>query len=376
MVVMTWDEFDEIPVAVYQQGMWFGDFEVYKNVGRLFSCVSMTDVELFTLSKKDFKRIFFQEYVDFGNYFLHKMDVNFENLENTMEIVYHILFPKSVTRTVDIKLDIIKNQRKMISQISEMKNTQFRRKSIITSLRNKEAQNKEHFKNLKNKFNIISQTENTEIDMKEVNKEMFTSNQTSDMVRLNNSNEVKCKENGKETGIKIGFEKYRKRKNQTSIGEGNEQKLMLFQGPCNDKDTITKEDETPISIPRTPSLFNNSARKNQPKSPKSVTSKEKLDLLHVSIEAMIPVQKKVGLASFHKLDSTSFKEKFKSKENFIETYRKSSQEIKNIIRKQSTQNTQPKNYSKRSKSKTKRNAVIQKRKVVRDMLNDIIQKMC
>jgi CRP-like cAMP-binding protein len=128
-------------VAVYQQGMWFGDFEVYKNVGRLFSCVSMTDVELFALTKKDFKRIFFQEYVDFGNYFLHKMDVNFENLENTMEIVYHILFPESATRTVDIKLDIIKNQRKMISQINEIKHNQLRGKKKLIFVTNKKKKN-------------------------------------------------------------------------------------------------------------------------------------------------------------------------------------------------------------------------------------------
>jgi CRP-like cAMP-binding protein len=121
-VVMTWDEIDELPVALYEKGMWFGDFEVYENVPRQFSCFTMTDVELFVLSKRDFNEIINFKHPKFKNYFLQKMILNFKNQESSMKKVYDIAFSKSGNLLVKDKLKIFKNMQTKILQINKRQN--------------------------------------------------------------------------------------------------------------------------------------------------------------------------------------------------------------------------------------------------------------
>jgi hypothetical protein len=88
---MTWDQYEGVPVGVYGSGSSFGELEVYKNTRRLFSCWAVTDLDLMVLSKKDFKKIFFQNFPDFGQKHLIIMDRAFDGLEAIMQMVVDFL---------------------------------------------------------------------------------------------------------------------------------------------------------------------------------------------------------------------------------------------------------------------------------------------
>lgn len=113
---MTWQQLENIPVAIYEPGMWFGEFEVYKNMQRLFSCWAKTDVELFALDKKQFKQIFFKSFPGFGKYFVRKMDKNFENLENTMQAIIDYVYPEMIDAEIEKQFEFIQKKGKEFSK--------------------------------------------------------------------------------------------------------------------------------------------------------------------------------------------------------------------------------------------------------------------
>ena len=89
---MTWQEYDGVPVAIYQPGDIFGEIEVYKNSKRLFSVISITKMEILVLNKKDFRRIFFRMVPSLGNKFVDQMEQKFEYLETVMQMVVDCVF--------------------------------------------------------------------------------------------------------------------------------------------------------------------------------------------------------------------------------------------------------------------------------------------
>lgn len=120
-VVMTWKEYMNLPIAVFQEGMFFGEFEVYKNVPRFFNCVAITEVECLILHKKDFKRIFFRNFPEIGRYFVNEMNSKFSHIEYTMESLYGFL--QNETNPINkSKLFEIKNEIQYLSKISKMTN--------------------------------------------------------------------------------------------------------------------------------------------------------------------------------------------------------------------------------------------------------------
>ena len=84
---MSIHELDDVPIAIYRSGTIFGEFEVYKNTKRLFSCSTVTPVKLLVLDKKSFKYIFFKADPCLGKTFLSKMEKKFKNLETVMNQV-------------------------------------------------------------------------------------------------------------------------------------------------------------------------------------------------------------------------------------------------------------------------------------------------
>ena len=88
----TWKEYDGVPIALFQPGDVFGDFEVYKNTTRLFSVMSITEVELLVLDKTDFKNIFFRLDPSLGNNFVQEMEIRFVYLERVMQMVVDCVF--------------------------------------------------------------------------------------------------------------------------------------------------------------------------------------------------------------------------------------------------------------------------------------------
>ena len=119
---MTWDEHEGLPVAVYQEGMFFGDFEVYKNTQRLFSCKALTELKLLILEKKDFKRIFFRTFPQLGKLFVREMNNKFYNLEYTMEVLHNNIFPDFSNQEGKDKIQLVKGERLFLSRVSSTMN--------------------------------------------------------------------------------------------------------------------------------------------------------------------------------------------------------------------------------------------------------------
>jgi hypothetical protein len=89
---MTWKEYDGVPVALYQPGDIFGELEVYKNSKRLFSVISITQLELLVLTKRDFKKYFFRVIPYLGNKFIDEMENKFLYLERVMQMIVDCVF--------------------------------------------------------------------------------------------------------------------------------------------------------------------------------------------------------------------------------------------------------------------------------------------
>jgi CRP-like cAMP-binding protein len=90
--MMTWAEYEDVPIGIFIPGNIFGDLEVYKNSKRLFMCTAMSRVETFCMKKKDFRRILFIRYPILGKIYLNIMDFKLLELEKVMQIIVNAIF--------------------------------------------------------------------------------------------------------------------------------------------------------------------------------------------------------------------------------------------------------------------------------------------
>lgn len=85
--MITWEEFDGIPVRIFQPGLIFGDLESYKNCNRLFTCIAITELEVLVLSKSDFRKVFYRMYPALGNNYMNEMDRKLGFLKGIMQMI-------------------------------------------------------------------------------------------------------------------------------------------------------------------------------------------------------------------------------------------------------------------------------------------------
>lgn len=85
--MITWEQFDGIPVRIFQPGLIFGDLETYKNCNRLFTCIAITQMDVLVLSKRDFRRVFFRMFPALGNMYVNEMDRKLEFLKGVMQMI-------------------------------------------------------------------------------------------------------------------------------------------------------------------------------------------------------------------------------------------------------------------------------------------------
>jgi CRP-like cAMP-binding protein len=98
-VLMTWDEYENVPIGIFIEGNIFGDLEVYKNSKRLFSCFAITKLETFSMTKTEFRRILFMKYPTIGKIYLNIMDFKLLELEKVMQIIVSTIFEGNLTIT-------------------------------------------------------------------------------------------------------------------------------------------------------------------------------------------------------------------------------------------------------------------------------------
>ena len=134
--LMTWDQYESVPIGVFGPGSIFGEIEVYKNTRRMFSCWAVTDLELFVLSKKNFKRIYFQNFPELGKKHLIIMDRAFEAIEGLMQMIQDFLILENshlfVSPVTNVSPNFDRPNNKFISrnnQSSNFKKLKFQKKT-------------------------------------------------------------------------------------------------------------------------------------------------------------------------------------------------------------------------------------------------------
>lgn len=90
--MMTWDQYEGVPIGIFIPGNIFGDLEVYKNTRRLFCCRAVSRVEAFSMTKQDFRRILFIRFPVLGKVYLNVMDFKLLELEKVMQIIVTTMF--------------------------------------------------------------------------------------------------------------------------------------------------------------------------------------------------------------------------------------------------------------------------------------------
>jgi CRP-like cAMP-binding protein len=103
---MISDDYSNLPIAVYDEGSFFGDIEVFKNMKRYFSMIALTHLELLTIEKNKFRKIFFRNYPFLGHLFLTHFNKKWDSLQEIIELLQELFDSKDVEETESVKSDI------------------------------------------------------------------------------------------------------------------------------------------------------------------------------------------------------------------------------------------------------------------------------
>ena len=87
-------DYSNLPIAIYEQGTFFGDIEVFRNISRCFSTVALTRLELLAIDKSQFKKIFFREFPSLGHMFLTRFEQKYSSLQQIVELINDFFEPK------------------------------------------------------------------------------------------------------------------------------------------------------------------------------------------------------------------------------------------------------------------------------------------
>lgn len=111
---MISEDYSNLPIAIYEQGTFFGDIEVFKNIRRCFSTIALTKLELLAIEKNQFKKIFFREYPSLGHMFLTHFEQKYSSLQEIVELINDFFEPETSIRTVGILQSFKSNLEQMI----------------------------------------------------------------------------------------------------------------------------------------------------------------------------------------------------------------------------------------------------------------------
>ena len=118
---MISDDYSNLPIAVYEQGTFFGDIEVFKNIKRYFSTIALTNLELYTIEKNKFKKIFFRDFPFLGHIFLTHFDQKWNKLQEIIELIQDFFESKKIQDKKSIQTTLtIKENKSQVSKKSSI----------------------------------------------------------------------------------------------------------------------------------------------------------------------------------------------------------------------------------------------------------------
>lgn len=115
---MMSEEYSRLPVAVFEQGSFFGGSEVLKNARRRFSVSALAPLEALVLEKRAFRRIFYRQFPALGQLFLGHVDRRLKSVQAVLEMIDAFFNPSGANRAGRKAVERVRREGKAISRLS------------------------------------------------------------------------------------------------------------------------------------------------------------------------------------------------------------------------------------------------------------------
>lgn len=117
-ILMVSEDYHNLPIALYEEGSFFGEIEVFKNLKRCFTCIAADNLELLAMEKADFKKIFGRYNPDLFKLFLVVVEHRWTDVEIMLQFIGNLVDPNH-QNTDAIKLTKkIKEENQIVARIS------------------------------------------------------------------------------------------------------------------------------------------------------------------------------------------------------------------------------------------------------------------
>ena len=88
------EDYDNLPIAVYQKGSYFGEIEIFQNIKRCFTCIALEDLELLVIEKTNYQRIFSRQFPILGQMFIIQIEQRWKHIEEILKLIDKFLDPE------------------------------------------------------------------------------------------------------------------------------------------------------------------------------------------------------------------------------------------------------------------------------------------
>lgn len=116
------EDYNNLPIVVYQKGSFFGEIEIFQNMKRCFTCVALEELELLVIEKSNYKKIFNRQFPFLGQMFLIQIEARWKHIEDILKLIDKFLDPQKKNKSGREITEAIIKEGKVISKMSR-KNT-------------------------------------------------------------------------------------------------------------------------------------------------------------------------------------------------------------------------------------------------------------
>ena len=117
-VFMLSEDYHNLPIAFYEEGSFFGEIEVFKNLKRCFTCIAADNLELLAMEKADFKKIFGRYNPDLFKLFLVVAERRWKDVELVLKFIGDMVDPQNKNTDAIRFTNKLKEENEIVARIS------------------------------------------------------------------------------------------------------------------------------------------------------------------------------------------------------------------------------------------------------------------
>lgn len=115
---MLSEDYHNLPIAFYEEGSFFGEIEVFKNLKRCFTCIAADNLELLAMEKADFKKIFGRYNPDLFKLFLVVAERRWKDVELVLKFIGDMVDPQHKNTDAIKFTNKLKEENEIVARIS------------------------------------------------------------------------------------------------------------------------------------------------------------------------------------------------------------------------------------------------------------------